>query len=467
MDIYGFLLCSVLLSFCIHYLLSTGTFKKKRLPPGPIGLPILGSLLTIGNRPPESLAKLAKIYGPLMTVKFGMLNVVVASSADMAKEILQKNDRAFIGRPTPESLAAGKFQDMSLVWSSGLNPHWKKVRKICNIQLFTNQRMYSLQELRHPVIKKMIVRVIEAREAREPLDIGRLAFGATLNFLSNTMFSGDLFDMKSDGIRELKELIGLLHRVHKLLDDIIGQRVRRRTSDQSDRCGDFLDVLLDHTEMHGPEELNYQNIKILFQDLFVAGAMTTSTVIEWAMAELLHNPAILTKVKQELSNKIPPRELIQEQDITHLPYLDAVIKETMRLHPTTPLLLPHYTEEEAEIQGYIIPKHTQVFVNVWSILRDPAYWDDPTIFKPDRFLNSSIDVQGKDCKYIPFGAGRRICPGSNLAMRMVSLMVSNLVHGFDWELPGGLKFEDMDMTDGVGIAPHKHEPLVVIPVNAH
>ncbi|KAL0307477.1 UNVERIFIED_CONTAM: cytochrome [Sesamum angustifolium] len=140
MDIYGCLLCSVLLSFCIHFLLSTLKFKKKRLPPGPIGLPILGSLLKIGNRPHESLAKLAKTYGPLMTVKFGMLNVVVASSADMAKEILQKNDQAFIGRPTPESVAVGKFKDMSLVWSSGLNPHWKKVRKICNIQLFTNQR---------------------------------------------------------------------------------------------------------------------------------------------------------------------------------------------------------------------------------------------------------------------------------------------------------------------------------------
>ncbi|KAL0373117.1 UNVERIFIED_CONTAM: cytochrome [Sesamum calycinum] len=183
------------------------------------------------------------------------------------------------------------------------------------------------------------------------------------------------------------------------------------------------------------------------------------------MAELLHNPPILSKARQELSNKIPPRELIQEQEIPHLPYIDAVIKETMRLHPATPLLLPHYTEQEAEIHGYIIPKHTQVFVNVWSILRDPAYWDDPTRFKPDRFLNSGIDVRGNDCKFIPFGAGRRICPGSDLAMRMASLIVSNLVHGFDWELPGGLKAEDMDMTDGVGMAPQKHEPLVIVPPN--
>ncbi|KAL0285206.1 UNVERIFIED_CONTAM: cytochrome [Sesamum angustifolium] len=172
-------------------------------------------------------------------------------------------------------------------------------------------------------------------------------------------------------------------------------------------------------------------------DLFIAGTMTTSTIVEWAMAELLHKPPILTKVKQELSNKIPPRELIQDQDIPHLPYLEAVIKETMRLHPSTPLLLPHYTEQEAEIHGYIIPKHTQALMF--------------------GALIASIS-------HLEFG--RRICPGSNLAMKMVSLMVSNLVHTFDWELPGGLKAEDMDMTDGIGIAPQKLEPLVVVPVNA-
>ncbi|KAL0291906.1 UNVERIFIED_CONTAM: Iridoid oxidase [Sesamum calycinum] len=184
----------------------------------------------------------------------------------------------------------------------------------------------------------------------------------------------------------------LFDRLHKILDDIIGQRVRRRTSGQSDRFGDFLDVLLDLSEEHGPEELNYQNIKILFQDLFIAGTMTTSTIVEWAMAELLHNPPILTKVKQELSNKIPPRELIQDQDIPHLPYLEAVIKETMRLLLNAAPLAPLHRARSRNPWLHH-PKHTQVFVNIWSILRDPAYWDDATTFKPDRFLNSGIDVR--------------------------------------------------------------------------
>ncbi|GFP86481.1 geraniol 8-hydroxylase [Phtheirospermum japonicum] len=293
-DIYGFLLLSLLLLLCIHLFNKT---TKKRLPPGPTGLPILGNLLTIGQSPHESLAKLAKTYGPLMTVKLGMVNVVIASSADMAKEILQKNDQAFIGRPTPEAVAAEKHYNMSMVWSSGLSPHWKKIRRISKNHLFTTQRLDDLQELRHVMMRKMIARVDEAREAREPLDLGKLAFGTTLNSISNTLFSFDMLDMKSvDLIGDLKEVVSemmdlafkpnvadffpflrpfdpqgikrgitvLYDRVHKLLGDIMEQRIRGRAC-VSDRCGDFMDVLLDHSEA---QELNHQNINILIMVSF-------------------------------------------------------------------------------------------------------------------------------------------------------------------------------------------------------
>lgn len=182
------------------------------------------------------------------------------------------------------------------------------------------------------------------------------------------------------------------------------------------------------------------------------------------MAELLRNPPVLAKAKQELSQNITPCHIIQEQDIPHLSYLDAVLKEAMRLHPTAPLLLPHRAEQEVEIHGYTIPRHTQVFVNAWYILRCPAYWDDPTSFKPDRFLNSETDFRGRNFSYIPFGAGRRICPGLNLGVRMVSVMLANLVHNFDWEMPDGLKPENMNMKDRFGITLQKDEPLVAIPI---
>lgn len=184
------------------------------------------------------------------------------------------------------------------------------------------------------------------------------------------------------------------------------------------------------------------------------------------MAELLHNPPILTKVKQELSAELSSKEDVKEQDLSWLPNLEAVIKETMRLHPTAPFLLPHRAERDVQISGYTIPKHTQILVNALSISRDTTNWYEPTKFKPERFLNSDIDFRGKDFSFIPFSAGRRICPGLNLAVRMVILILANLVHKFEWKLADGVEPKDMDMKDKFGITIQKAEPLLAIPVTS-
>ncbi|KAL2543507.1 Cytochrome [Forsythia ovata] len=495
MEFYGFLLLPLLI-ICIHALMKTAKklFKNKNLPPGPIGLPIIGNLLTIGDRPHESLANLAKIYGPLMTVKLGSVNVVVASSTEMAKEILQKHDQNFLGRPIPDAVTAEKGYELSMAWLSG-GLQWKKLRKICQSQIFTMQRLDSLQDLRHQMMKNMVARVDEARETQEAIHVGRLVFGTTLNLLSNTMFSVDMLDPKSDALKELKVLIAKImelagkpnisdyfpflksfdfqgirgeikvsyDRLHDLLDKIIDQRLKRRASG-SCWTGDFLDVLLDHTEERGPDKLDHLDVNLLLMDLFIGGTDTTTTTMEWAMAELLHNPAILAKVKQELSVEIGSEKDVQEQDLSRLPYLEAIIKETMRLHTTAPLLLPHRAEADVQICGYTIPKHTQILVNAWSISRDTNYWDEPTKFKPERFLNSEIDFRGKNFSFIPFSAGRRICPGLNLGVRMVSLILANLVHKFEWKLPNAVEPKEMDMKDKFGITLQKAEPLVAFPV---
>ncbi|CAA0838847.1 Cytochrome P450 76C4 [Striga hermonthica] len=505
MDIINtFLLCSILI-LCLHFLNTILILNKKnrpRLPPGPTGLPILGSLLAIGNRPHESLAKLAQAHGPLMTVRFGTKKIVVATSADVAKEILRTNDRAFVGRPRPEAVTVGKFHDTSLVWASGLSPHWKKLRRVCNTELFTTQRLDSLVDLRHRMMSKMIKLAERARTAREALHVESLVFGTVLNFLSNTVFSGDMVDMgSSGGTGELRELIArlvelgmkpnaadylpwlrpfdvqgirreitpLYGRVHELLWDVIGRRVGERAGGHA-RRGDFLDVLLhyaDAEENGSSQELTHENIMVLFMDLFVAGTHTTTITMEWAMAELLRHPPVLAKLKREIFDiNIPPGKLVEEQDIPRILYLDAVIKETLRLHPVIPLLVPHLTEERANIGPYTIPEDTEVLVNVWSIQRDPVYWADSTSFRPERFVGSDVDIRGRDCRFLPFGTGRRICPGLGLAVRMVSLMLANLVHGFDWELPDGMRPEDLDMTDGFGLLLRKMKPLVAIPVSA-
>lgn len=196
--------------------------------------------------------------------------------------------------------------------------------------------------------------------------------------------------------------------------------------------------------------------------MFIGGTDTTATTMEWAMAELFHNPSTMAKTKKELKEAIGSGQSIKEQDLLKLPYLQSVIKETMRLHSIAPLLVPQ-SKTDVNVCGYKIPKHTQVFINLWAIFHDPDNWPDPDQFIPERFMGTDIDFRGKNLSFIPFGAGRRICPGLSLAVRMMNLLLANLLHHFDWELPDGITSDNMDMRDRFGILLQKVVPLVGIP----
>ena len=182
------------------------------------------------------------------------------------------------------------------------------------------------------------------------------------------------------------------------------------------------------------------------------------------MAELLHNPRTLSKARTELEQTIGKGSLVEESDIVRLPYLQAVIKETFRLHPAVPLLLPRKAGENVEISGYTVPKDAQLFVNAWAIGRDPSSWEDPESFVPERFLGSDIDARGRHFELIPFGVGRRICPGLPLAMRMLHIMLGSLIHSFDWKLENGVTPESMDMEDKIGLALVKAQSLRAVPI---
>lgn len=203
--------------------------------------------------------------------------------------------------------------------------------------------------------------------------------------------------------------------------------------------------------------------KFINQDIFVAGSDTSSTTIEWAMAELLHNPNTMSKARSELKETIPKGKQVEESDVARLPYLQAVVRETLRLHPPAPLL-PHRAQSTVEICGFTIPKHTQVIVNAWAIGRDPNVWVNPGSFLPERFLDSKLDFRGQDCQFIPFGAGRRICPGLPLALRMVHLTFASLLHSFAWRLPDGISPEEMNMRDKFGLTLQMEAPLQVVPM---
>uniref|UniRef100_A0A7N1A0J5 Uncharacterized protein n=1 Tax=Kalanchoe fedtschenkoi TaxID=63787 RepID=A0A7N1A0J5_KALFE len=246
--------------------------------------------------------------------------------------------------------------------------------------------------------------------------------------------------------------------------EIIGRLVDARQISSADskleNNEDVLDSLLGENEY----DLSTDDIKHLFADLFVAGTDTPAGTIEWAMTELICNPDKMVKAQSEIHSLVSSKEIIRDSDIPNLPYLQAVVKETLRLHPPAPFLVPHVAVEDAQIETFTVPKGTQVLVNVWSMGRDSKIWEEPERFEPERFLELELDYKGRNFEFIPFGAGRRICPGMPLAHRMVHTVLASLIHAFDWELEKGVKPQDLSMNYRFALAVHKTAPLRVVPV---
>jgi cytochrome P450 len=196
--------------------------------------------------------------------------------------------------------------------------------------------------------------------------------------------------------------------------------------------------------------------------MLVAAIDTTSATLVWAMTALIRNPRVMKKVQEEIRNFGCKKGFLDENDIQNFTYMKAVIKETLRLYLPAPLLVPRESREKCTISGYNIPANTIVYVNAWAIQRDPNIWTNPEEFYPERFLESSINFLGQDFELIPFGAGRRICPGMSLGVASIETILANLLFSFDWKLPHGLVIEDIDIEMLLGITQHKKNPLCLI-----
>lgn len=199
---------------------------------------------------------------------------------------------------------------------------------------------------------------------------------------------------------------------------------------------------------------------VLSQDLLAAGTDTTSVTLEWAMAELLRNPKLMKHAQDELDTVVGTDRVVEESDLQHLPYLQAIIKETFRFHPAAAFTIPHMSLESCQVAGYYLPPKTRVIVNLWAMGRNPDVWERPLEFDPERFLeHPEIDWNGRSFELLPFGSGRRACPGQPLAELVIQLALAHLVHSFNWSLPNQQEPHTLDMSDKFGLSLPRAQPL--------
>lgn len=501
---------SALSGILLYILFKVFFFSDRRrrclqYPPGPRSWPVVGNLPQLGTMPHQSLAAMAKTYGPLMYLRLGYVHVVVAASASVAMEFLKKHDANFSSRP-PNSGAkhmAYNYQDMVF---APYGPRWRMLRKICSVHLFSSKALDDFRRVREEEVG--ILAGALANSGEVPVKLGQLLNICTTNALGRVMLGRRVFgdgsgrpDFAADEFKSMVEEMMVLAGVFNLGDFIPGldwldlQGVARRMMKLHSRFdalfstilterrngntrrlqgfSDFLNTLLslkekDVDEGEGCGSLTDTEIKALLLDLFTAGTDTSSSTVEWAIAELIRHPNLLVQAQQELDKVVGQNRLVTEDDLTHLTFLQAIVKETFRLHPSTPLSLPRMAAESCEINGYFIPKGATLLVNVWAIARDPNHWVEPLEFCPNRFLpggggKANVDVKGNDFEVIPFGAGRRICAGMSYGLRMVQLLIASLIHGFDWELPNGQSFEKLNMDEAYGLTLQRASPLLVHP----
>ncbi|XP_031505473.1 geraniol 8-hydroxylase-like [Nymphaea colorata] len=481
-----FALCIVLPCAYLFHLVSR---KTSNLPPGPVSWPLVGSLLQLRGLPNEALARLSKQYGPLMTVWLGCKATVVVSSAEMAEEVMHRQKHVLSGRVSPDVATALGYDQHSFVLSQ-VGPRWRELRRMSNSELFTPRRLDGLKGLREEKVRTLLQHVREASTHGRAVDIHECVFATSLNLIACTLFSQDMVDLGSELtpgsfksiLFEMFEIClkpnlsdffpalrwidpqGLrrhngnaLTRVYAILDELIDKHLRAyeaaAAKGEAKKNEDFLDVLLELTR--DPNSgFTRENIRPLLLDLFMAGSETSSNTIEWAMTELLRHPDKMAAARSELKQAIGASNFVKESDIMHLPYLAAVMKETLRLHPPAPLI-PRRADATMTLGGFTIPKHSQMLINVWALGSDDTLWDKPTYFLPERFIESDVNFNGKHFQFMPFGAGKRICPGIPLASRIVLLVLASLINSFSWT-PSP---EEVDVKAKFRLVPQKAIPL--------
>ncbi|XP_010519645.1 PREDICTED: cytochrome P450 71B12-like [Tarenaya hassleriana] len=477
-------------------LIARKTGKRGNRPPGPPALPIIGNLHQLGLKPHRSLFELSKKYGPIMYLKLGSVPTVVVSSPETVKEVLKTYDVECCTRPHLACPAKLTYNYSDLAFSP-YNEYWRELRKMSTLELYTAKRVHSFRYIRGEEVASLIDFVKESGLSGTPVNfnrkmmslsgsvICRIGFGMNLRgsklgekyeevVLQAMKLLGDFpatdffpyFGWIIDRITGLQRNCG---KIFQELDAFYEQAIKLHLENESrDGEEDIIDSLLKMEKQElglGQFQLTRNHIKGILVNILLAGIDTSAQTVTWAMTHLITNPRIMKRVQTELRERIKNKDSITEEDMENLDYLKMVVKETLRINPVAPLLIPREAMKDVKINGYDVPKKTRIQVNIWAIHRNPEVWKDPERFIPERFKDSQMDYKGQNFELLPFGSGRRVCPGMGIGMALVHLTLMNLLYRFDWKLPEGMKIEEVDLEEAYGLVTPKMIPLQLVPIS--
>lgn len=427
-----------------------------------------------------------------MLLMLGQVPALVVSSAETAKEVLKTHDHIFASRPSLLAPTIVFYGGKDIPFAP-YGEHWRQLKKLCVNRLLSTKMVQSFRHIREDEVASLVSKISDMSSSSVVINMSEVLNSFVSRFLCRVLFGNHL--REEDSLKTISNLIEELTKIVSLLsisdcipslgwfDKFIGLTARakhnfkewdslleeivneheKRSSELKEEEMDFTDVLhalQKDEDMELP--LNRVAIKTILLDAVTAGINGPSLTLDWGMAELARNPGMMKKLQEEVRGIAKVGCAVREEELSKMSYLKAVIKETLRLHPPAPLLIPHQSIEHCRLMGYEISEQTTVIVNAWAIARDPKIWEEAEKFRPERFIGSSVDYRGNDFEFIPFSAGRRMCPGIQFATAIIELAFANLVNMFDWELPVGMRCADMDMTESPGLTSRRRQTLHLI-----